>query len=81
MKPECVPTPMSLAPARSWIQWEPLGVALIMSSWNYPMMGILQPLAQAIAAGNSAIMKPSEMSPKTAEVLKELFDTLNDERY
>jgi len=50
-----------------------------MSSWNYPMMGILQPLAQAIAAGNSAIMKPSEMSPKTAEVLKELFDTLNDD--
>jgi len=45
MKDECVPTPLSLSPATSKIVWEPLGVALIISAWNYPLMGIFQPLA------------------------------------
>jgi len=76
-----MPTPMALSPAASYIEWEPLGLTLIMSSWNYPLMGILQPLAQAIAAGNSAIMKPSELSPETAKIIQEIFDEIGDPRY
>lgn len=79
--PSCMPTPMALSPAASYIEWEPLGLTLIMSSWNYPLMGILQPLAQAIAAGNSVIMKPSELSPETAKMIQEIFDEIRDPRY
>ena len=69
-KDESVPTPFSISPAQSKIRWEPLGVALIISSWNFPIMTCIQPLATAIAAGNCAIVKPSEVGPYCEAVLK-----------
>jgi aldehyde dehydrogenase (NAD+) len=73
-----VPTPMVLSPASSKIKYEPLGVALVMSSWNYPLMTCIQPLATAIAAGNCAVIKPSEVSENTGKVLQKLVENYLD---
>ena len=62
--------PLSLLGARSWIEWKPLGVIGIISPWNFPVGLALQPLAQAFAAGNRAMIKLSEFTPRTAELLK-----------
>ncbi len=72
-----VPTPMAQYPATSYVKKSPYGCVLIMSPWNYPFMLALEPLADAVAAGNTAIVKPSAYSPATsrivAEVIKEAF--------
>ena len=67
-----------LASEFSYIVPEPLGVALVMSAWNYPVFTALPPVASAIAAGNCVVMKPSELSPCTSNVIKELFDKYLD---
>jgi aldehyde dehydrogenase (NAD+) len=53
-------------------------VVLIVSAWNYPVTTALPPLISAIAAGNAAILKPSEMAPHTSKVLKKLFERYLD---
>ena len=65
-------TPWFVAPARGWVQAEPLGVALILGPWNYPVQLLLTPLVSAIAAGNCAVLKPSELAPRTSEVIATL---------
>jgi aldehyde dehydrogenase (NAD+) len=65
-------TPWLVAPARGWVQPEPFGVALILGPWNYPVQLLLSPLVSAIAAGNTVILKPSELAPRTAEALTTL---------
>lgn len=67
-----VSTPMFALPGSSWIQPEPLGVVLIMSAWNYPFQLIFAPLVAAIAAGNCAVLKPSELAPATSALIAEL---------
>lgn len=69
---------MRLAPGSTKIRYEPLGVALIFGSWNYPYVVTIKPLIQAIAAGNCAVLKPSEMSPKSSAVMKKLVDNYLD---
>lgn len=73
-----VATPITQFPSRSFIRYEPFGVALIMSPWNYPFMLTLAPLVGAIAAGNCAVVKPSAYAPKTSAVIadmaREVFD-------
>jgi coniferyl-aldehyde dehydrogenase len=61
-------------PARAEVVMQPLGVIGIVSAWNYPMQLALAPLVGALAAGNRAIVKPSELAPKTADILKDLID-------
>lgn len=63
-------------PAKAWIQREPYGVALILAPWNYPIYLTLMPLVAAIAAGNTAVIKPSELAPHSAALLEELLQTL-----
>lgn len=65
-------TPWFVAPARGWVQAEPFGVALILGPWNYPVQLILTPLVSAIASGNCAVLKPSELAPRTAEAVAAL---------
>lgn len=72
MRPEKVPTPVTLWPARSRIYREPLGVVLIIAPWNYPVQLSLMPLVGAIAAGNCAVVKPSELAPSTSFLLAQL---------
>ncbi len=68
-RPRPVATPWYHWPARSWVQWEPLGVVLIIAPWNYPLSLALAPLVAAIAAGNAAVVKPSELTPATSAAL------------
>lgn len=73
MKPQKVRTPLTQFPSRSFVLAEPYGTALIMSPWNYPFQLTIEPLAGALAAGNTAILKPSDYSRNTSEVIAELI--------
>ena len=73
LRPQRVSVPMSLAPAKARRVREPLGTVLIVSPWNYPINLALSPLVGAIAAGNSAVVKPSEISPATSSALADLI--------
>lgn len=78
MKDDERDTPLMFAPARTYVKYEPLGVALIFGSWNYPFVVTLKPLAQAITTGNCAVIKPSEMAPASSAIVKKLVDTYLD---
>lgn len=69
VRPHKVPAAASLAPSRSWVENQPLGTVLIIAPWNYPVQLLLSPLAGALAAGNTAVVKPSEVTPHVAEAL------------
>ena len=73
MKPKSVSQPLLAWPGRSQLYPEPLGVVLIIGAWNYPLQLLLSPLVAALAAGNCALVKPSELAPKTAELLERLL--------
>ncbi|MCX6880506.1 MAG: aldehyde dehydrogenase [Verrucomicrobia bacterium] len=81
MKPERRRSPVLAWPACSRIHPEPYGVALIIGPWNYPLQLLLSPLVGAIAAGNCAILKPSEFAPHTAAVLDEMIRPSFAEHY
>jgi aldehyde dehydrogenase (NAD+) len=78
MAAESVDTSLLLAPAKSSIQYEPLGTLLVIGSWNYPVMLTLAPLISVIAAGNCCIVKPSEISAHCSQVMKKLIDEYCD---
>ena len=63
------PLPLNQLPAVGWVQYEPLGVVLIIGPWNYPVHLALIPLVAALAAGNVAVVKPSEVAPATSALL------------
>ena len=75
------PTPLKLKPAKSAIITEPLGVSLIIAPWNYPVQLLLNPLVGAIAAGCTAILKPSPYVPNVSEALAKLIEESFDEEY
>lgn len=81
MKPKKVKTPLSLFPGKSVTYFEPLGVVLIISPWNYPFQLAIMPLVGAIAAGNCAMIKPSEYSTHTSEVVKDLIESTFGSNY
>src|SRR5580658_7827738 len=72
MHPQVVSTPIALAPAHTKVRFDPLGVGLIIGAWNYPIMLSLSPLVAAIAGGNAAVIKPSEVSPACADAIARL---------
>jgi aldehyde dehydrogenase (NAD+) len=72
IKPDRVRMPMSVQPGKAWVQPEPLGVVLIIGPWNYPVHLVLAPLVGAIAAGNCAVLKPSENTPACSAALARL---------
>ena len=69
-----VPTPLAQFHSRSFTKPSPYGSVLIMSPWNYPFLLTIEPLVDAIAAGNTAVLKPSAYSPNTSAVIKELIE-------
>ncbi len=73
MKPVPVSTPPVLAPSDARVRFDPLGVGLIIGTWNYPVMLTLSPLIAAISGGNAAVIKPSEIAPATADVIARLI--------
>ena len=72
MKPQREGTPFVLWPGRTAVHFDPLGVGLIIGAWNYPIQLILSPLIAALSGGNCAVLKPSEVSPASAEALARL---------
>lgn len=81
MKPRRVQTSLHFFPARSRIIYQPLGVIGIMGAWNYPAFLTLSPLVDAIAAGNHAMLKPSELAPRTAELLRKIIAAIFAEEF
>ncbi len=71
--------PFSLLGARAWIEHQPLGVVGVISPWNFPVQLTFAPLAGIFAAGNRCMIKPSEYTPATSELLRELFAAAYDE--
>jgi aldehyde dehydrogenase (NAD+) len=76
-----VRTPLAQFAAKSYVKPVPYGVTLIMSPWNYPFMLTIDPLADALAAGNTAVLKPSAYSPRTSAVLQSLIEECFDPAY
>lgn len=76
LKPQPVPTPLSLIGTRSYVRHEPKGTMLIIAPWNYPFGLVIKPLVTAIAAGNVCMLKPSEMTPHTAALLRRMITEL-----
>lgn len=81
VKNKPVRTPTNFFPAKSLIVPEPLGQVLIIGPWNYPFQLVIIPLLGAIAAGNCAILKPSEITPHTSKVLADLMANTFDYNY
>jgi aldehyde dehydrogenase (NAD+) len=80
-KPHKVPESLINFPAKSYVYPQPYGVALIISPWNYPLNLLFAPLIGAMAAGNCAILKPSEIAANTAAIVKRIISQNFDERY
>ena len=76
MKPQLLPTPMALIGTKSQLRHEPKGNVLIISPWNYPFVLCIRPLISAIAAGNVAILKPSELTPHTSGLIRKMITEL-----
>lgn len=74
-------TPFFMLPSRSYLYKEPYGVTLIIAPWNYPCQLLLMPLIGAMAAGNTAILKPSEISSHTAAVLQNVINNTFPKEY
>lgn len=79
MAPHRVSTPLSLLGTRSYIVYEPKGVVLVISPWNFPINLTLGPVVSAIAAGNCVMVKPSEMTPHASACIKSLLADIFDE--
>ncbi len=79
LKPKRVSTPLALFGSRSSVVYEPKGVVLIISPWNFPFNLTLSPLISAVAAGNCVILKPSEMTPASTACMKRILADLFDE--
>lgn len=80
-KEKIVPTPLSQFHARSFTKPSPHGVVLIMSPWNYPVLLTLEPLVDAVAAGNTVILKPSAYSPHSGAILQKIIRECFDPRH
>lgn len=78
-RPKKIDATLSYIGTRSEIRYEPKGVCLIIAPWNFPFNLCVGPLVSCIAAGNTAIIKPSEMTPSTSRVLKEMAVEIFDE--
>ena len=78
--PKKIDAPLFLPGTRAWIQYEPRGVCLIISPWNYPFGLAAGPLVSALAAGNSVIIKPSEITPSVSALIAKMCDELFDPR-
>ena len=80
-KEKRVRTPLAQFASRSYVKPSPYGVVLIMSPWNYPFLLTLDPLVDALAAGNTAIVKPGAYAPATAQAIKELLESTFPREY
>ncbi len=76
LRPKPVSPTLPTITTRAWIQYEPRGVVMIISPWNYPFNLTIGPLASALAAGNCIFIKPSELTPASSRLMGEMVETL-----
>tara|TARA_R110002073_G_scaffold289878_10_gene454814 strand:- start:9465 stop:10877 length:1413 start_codon:yes stop_codon:yes gene_type:complete len=81
MKPKKASVPLTLAPGKAYVRREPKGVAGIISPWNYPLQLALTPLIAALSAGCRAIIKPSELTPRTSELMARMLAEAFDDNH
>lgn len=74
MRPRRCGSPLSIFPSKSHVLQSPYGLVLIISPWNYPFLLTLEPLADALAAGNCCVVKPSELSPATSSIMTKIIE-------
>lgn len=80
-RPKSVSTPLHLLPSSSKIIYEPLGVSLIVSPWNYPFQLLINPLVGSISAGGCCVLKPAPDAPATAKVIQEMILETFESKY
>jgi aldehyde dehydrogenase (NAD+) len=80
-KPQRVTTDFANFPAKSYIYPEPLGTVLVIGAWNYPYQLSLAPVVAALSAGNTVVLKPSEIAPHTSAIMAELINEAFDPSY
>jgi len=81
MKPQKVSSPLILAGSKSHVRFSPRGCALILSPWNYPFQLAISPLIAAIGAGNTVILKPSELTVRTSQVIADIIASSSISKY
>lgn len=81
MKPERVPTPLFFMPGKSRIYSEPYGVTLTIAPWNYPFKNLIGPVIGALTAGNTMILKPSELAPATSKAIYNMVSEFFEPQY
>jgi aldehyde dehydrogenase (NAD+) len=79
MRDQSVQTPIALIGSSSYIKYEPKGVVLIISPWNFPINLAFCPMVSAIAAGNCIVLKPSEITPNTSSIIKKIVEETFDD--
>ncbi len=79
VEPEPIDAPITYLGTSSELQYEPKGACLIIGPWNFPFMLTLGPLISCLAAGNSAIIKPSELTPNTSQLMRDMVKEFFDE--
>ena len=72
-----VDAPFVCIPSRNRIHYDPLGVVLVIATWNYPAFTLFEPVVSAIAAGNSIVMKPSEVAPLCSAAMRKMIEKLD----
>jgi aldehyde dehydrogenase (NAD+) len=80
-KTKKVRRPIFMPISKSYVKYEPHGTVLIIGPFNYPFQLIMEPLIGALAAGNTAIIKPSDKTPETVEILKEIIEEVFDKEH
>lgn len=75
-KPERVKSSMLTFPSKDYIYKDPYGMVLIIGPWNYPFLLTMEPLVMAIAAGNTVVLKPSELTPNTTKLVTEIIEAV-----
>nr|WP_312026910.1 aldehyde dehydrogenase family protein [Streptomyces sp. WAC 06725] len=78
LRPEPAPVPPHLDGAEAWTVYDPLGVALVIAPWNYPLQLLLAPMVGALASGNCVVAKPSELAPATSAAVARLLPRFLD---
>lgn len=81
MAPQKTKTPLTLVGSKSYIYAEPYGVSLIISPWNYPFQLAMAPLVGTIAAGNCAVIKPSEYTPNTSKMMIQMLEGIFEKEF
>ena len=81
VKPKKVSNPITNFPGSACLTHEPKGTVLIIAPWNYPMQLLIAPLVGAISAGNTVILKPSELAVNTARVMEEVINSCFEKKY